>query len=496
MQGPMSMTGDERYVAFASAATNLVLSDTNGKVDIFVHDLWTGITARVSRSFNGREVNDDCFDPSFSDDGRYLVYRSVADNIVPFDPNHRFDVFVLDRETGQTACASLNLQGTVGNDHSGWGSAPSISADGRFVSFLSGADDLVPGDTNGWEDIFVRDMIAGQTERISVDSSGAQGDGRSETSWISADGRFVAFDSIAGNLVAGDTNHHFDVFRRDRLLGVTERASLDSQGQEGDFHSYGHGASIHLTPDGRFLAFPSSATNLVPNDFNGAEDVFVRDFLLGTTAIASVASGGAAANARSIAPDLAPDGQRIAFSSDADNLVAGDTNLKLDVFLHDFTTGLTTRISQTEAGVSGNDSSGAATFSSTGDYLLFASRAGNLVPGDGNGEWDAILHDFGLAAPMLARSGACPGGAELAVIHAEPDGAVALLHGAPGSFVKPNGICAGLVLGLAQPQLGASLTASPSGIAGIAFNAPAGACGVSVQAVVVGTCTVTNLVTL
>jgi Tol biopolymer transport system component len=206
-----SISADGRYVAFFSHASNLVPGDTNNTLDVFVHDRLTGQTTRVSVASDGTEGNGDSFVGSISADGRYVAFASWASNLVPGDTNGRSDIFVHDRVTGQTTRVSVASDGTEGNGDS-WG-CPSISADGRYVAFASWASNLVPGDTNGRSDIFVHDRVTGQTTRVSVASDGTEGNG---DSWwrpsISADGRYVAFPSYASNLVPGDTNGWADIF--------------------------------------------------------------------------------------------------------------------------------------------------------------------------------------------------------------------------------------------------------------------------------------------
>src|SRR5207245_298074 len=206
-----------------------------------------------------------------------------------------------------------------------------LSADGRFVAFTSVATNLVAGDANGVSDVFVHDRQAGTTERVSVDSAGSEGNGASTGVALSADGRFVAFTSVATNLVAGDTNGAADVFVHDRQTGTTERGSVDSAGSEGNGASTG----VALSADGRFVAFTSAATNLVAGDTNGVTDVFVHDRQTGTTERVSVDSAGIEGNGASAGVALSADGRFVAFTSVATNLVAGDTNGAADVFVHD-----------------------------------------------------------------------------------------------------------------------------------------------------------------
>src|SRR5260221_244418 len=214
---------------------------------------------------------------SISAGGRVGAFQSDADNFVAGETNGVQDVFLRDRRSGTTERVSVGTAGTQGNDNSGDipALAPSISADGRFVAFQSAASNLVAGDTNGRLDIFVRDRRSGTTERVSVATDGTQGNDNSGD-WglsISADGRFVAFISSATNLVSGDTNANNDVFVHDRQSGTTERASVATDGTQANFYS----RLPSISADGRFVAFLGNASNLVPGDTNGWADVFVLD---------------------------------------------------------------------------------------------------------------------------------------------------------------------------------------------------------------------------
>jgi len=197
-----------------------------------------------------------------------VVFESDASNLVPGDTNGRYDIFLRDRQTDTTTRLSVSSAGTQGNDSS---LAPSISADGRYVVFESDASNLVPGDTNGRYDIFLRDRQTGTTTRLNVSSTGTQGNGVSGRPSISADGRYVAFNSDASNLVPGDTNGRNDIFLRDRQTGTTTRLSVSSTGVQGDGHSY----DPFISADGRYVAFNSHATTLVPGDTNGKQDIFL-----------------------------------------------------------------------------------------------------------------------------------------------------------------------------------------------------------------------------
>jgi Tol biopolymer transport system component len=380
-----SISADGRYVAFWSNATTLVSGDTNGFSDIFVRDRQLGTTERASVSSAGVQADSLSLLPSISADGRYVAFESAASNLVPGTGGY-WEIFVRDRQLGTTELVSLNSSGAQGN---GGSYQPSISSDGRYVAFYSDATNLVPGDTNGTEDIFVRDRQLGTTERVQPGLGGAQANQFSDFPSISADGRYVAFRSEASNLVPGDTNGRLDVFVRDRYLGTTERVSLDSSGAQGN------GDSLYpsISASGRYVAFTSDATNLVPGDTNGTEDIFVRDRQLGTTERVSLDSGGAQVNGNSYYPSISTDGRDVAFTSDATNLVPGDTNGSTDIFVRDRQLGTTERVSLDSGGAQGQNGSDVPSISADGRYVAFESLATSLVMGDTNMRRDIFVRD-------------------------------------------------------------------------------------------------------
>ena len=233
-----------------------------------------GTTERVSVSSGGAQGNWDSEDPAISADGRFVAFYSYSTSLVPGDTNDMYDIFVHDRQTGTTERVSVSSGGAQGNGDSG---GEAISAGGRFVAFGSDASNLVPGDTNGVSDILVHDRQTGTTERVSISSDGAQGnegiDLSNISSTISSGGRYVAFTLDASNLVPGDTNDVGDVFLHDRQTGKTRRVSVSSGGGQSDNYSC---CGPAISANGRFVAFESEATNLVRGDTNSTDDIFVR----------------------------------------------------------------------------------------------------------------------------------------------------------------------------------------------------------------------------
>jgi Tol biopolymer transport system component len=231
---------------------------------------WTPATIeRVSVGPNGVEGNNDSLFPAISAHGRFVAFESDAANLEPNDTNGSSDVFVRDRQTGRTTRVSVGAGGAQGNRYSGVGG---ISADGRYVAFRSYASSLVADDTNGEQDVFVRDRQTGRTTRVSVGAGGAQGNAGSIGAGISADGRYVTFDSNATNLVPGDTNDLGDVFVHDRQTSRTTRVSVTARGAQA---AGGNSANPAISADGQHVAFNSQAANLVRRDTNAAFDIFV-----------------------------------------------------------------------------------------------------------------------------------------------------------------------------------------------------------------------------
>jgi hypothetical protein len=383
---PLAISADGTVIAFESLASNLVAGDTNGTNDVFVHDVTTGVTERVSVDSNGREGNRESYFPSISDDGRFVAFGSYASNLVPGDKNRQSDVFVRDRANDTTERVSVDSSGVEGNLDSGAGA---ISSDGRYVVFTSLASNLVANDTNG-TDVFVHDRSIGITERVSVDSSGNQQDGVAINSpAISADGNVVVFASYADDLVQFDTNAALDVFTHDRSTGITERVSVSTQGVEGDLDSF----TPTVSADGHIVVFSSAATTLVANDTNQAVDVFLHDRSAGTTELISLDSSGAQADSRSKYPSVRADGAFVVFTSSATNLVSGDTNHSDDIFLRDVVAGTTDRLSVDSSGAESDRDSDNAVMAGGGGQVAFVSRATNLVDHDDNGVWDVFIRD-------------------------------------------------------------------------------------------------------
>jgi Tol biopolymer transport system component len=388
---PISISATGRFVAFSDDAPNLVEGDRNFRYDVFVRDRVRGQTTRVSVNSAGAEGNDDSFFPSISANGRFVAFASLASNLVPGDRNHRGDIFVRDRKRGKTTRVSINSAGAEANDGSIW--LPAISDNGRFVAFFSRSTNLVPNDHNGLADFFVRDLKRGRTTRVSVSSTEEEqtrGPGAEELGIvpaISANGRFVAFFSASTNLVEGDHNGTDDIFVRDRKRGETTRVSVSSTGEEGNGSSLFYPS---ISANGRFVAFTSYASNLVAGDGNHAEDIFVRDRKRGETT--RVRENNRSGGFYSGIPSITDKGRFVAFESPAPDLVKGDRNGHVDVFLRDRKRGRTTLLSVSSEGEQGNDESSFPAISAhNGRFVAFSSLASSLVAGDRHNTADTFV---------------------------------------------------------------------------------------------------------
>jgi Tol biopolymer transport system component len=371
---------------FESTATNLVTGDTNLRSDIFVKTLASGAIARISVTKTGAQANDDSVQPVFSPDGTKVAFRSFASNLV-INGTFVWQIYQKDLVTGAVTRVSSTGIGAAAN---GFCYNPVYSHDGTKVAFESDATNLASGDTNLRRDVFVKNLVV----RVSSSAAGKVGNGNSFNPVFSPDGTQVAFDSFASNLVTGDTNGFRDVFVKTLATGAIKRVSVNASGRQGagdsgnpDFSPDGtqvvfwsnwpmaakdanntsdiyvktlaSGAVTRLSnapsgaagntssfnpsfsPDGHSVAFISLASNLITGDNNNKNDIFVRE--LATTSITrvSVTPSNGSPNGdswtedptgKSYHPMFTADGSMIAFPSAATNLVAGDTNNKIDVF--------------------------------------------------------------------------------------------------------------------------------------------------------------------
>ena len=378
------MSSQGRYVAFDSPAPDLVKGDTNGDQDVFVRDRVKGTTVRASVSTSGKQANESSIEAAISGNGRYVAFTSGASNLVRGDTNDYPDVFVRDLKRKTTWRVSVRAGGGQAN---GFSAAPSVSANGRFVAFTSGASNLTSRDANEAEDVFVRDLVKKTTRRVSVPRRGGQFQGPSALGVISDNGRYVAF--------IANPNHpdNFDVFLRDRKKGTTRWVSRGLGGQLLN----GATGQIAISGNGRYVGYISDASNIVKRDTNGEWDAFVWSARTGRTRRVSVGTGGTQGNGFSDQVSLSRTGRYVGFASQSSNLVTGDTNEAGDAFVRDLRTDTTRRISVSN-GEQGNSTSGPdyapqVALSDDGQHAAFVSEATNFAVDDTNEAPDIFAWD-------------------------------------------------------------------------------------------------------
>ncbi len=391
-----SISANGRYVAFYSSAENLVPDDDNAAKDVFRKDLQTGAVVRCSTDANGDQVSGASAFPSISADGRYVAFASEATTLVPGDGNGKQDIFRKDLQTGAVVMCSARPGGIEGN---GTSFTCSISANGRYVAFYSEATDLlgIGNDTNGFIDIFRKDLQTEAIVRCSTDSANAESNGPSYDPSISADGRYVAFESDATDLVLPNANGSRDIYRKDLQTGAIVRCSTSSGGTEGNSTS----SYPSMSPDARYVCFESNASNLVGSDGNVNRDIFRKDLQTGSTVRCSTKASGGEVSSASFQARVSDDGRYVAFHSGAGDLVSGDTNLANDVFRKDLETGAIVRCSTAPGVGQGDKDSVYASMSADGKYVAFSSDSTNFVDGDTGGFNDVFRKELGLPAPTI-----------------------------------------------------------------------------------------------
>ena len=402
------ISADGRYITYPSGATNLVVGDTNGVADCFLYDRQTGVTKRVSVTSAGTQSVLGGLEPVISLDNRYITFYSFAGDLTPGDSNNVPDIFLHHIPTGTTTRVSNALGG---GDANGGSRYPVLDTTGRYIAFESAASNLVAGDTNGVRDVFYHDRVLNVTTRVSTSAAGVEGNGESLDAFISPDGRYVAFESSASNLVPGDTNGFTDVFVKDMQTGSVYLASINTAGDQGN----GISENASISDQGLRVAFSSFADNFAPMDANGYEDLFLHDITTGVTQRVNVSTAGDQGHVGAYELILSPDGGFAVFFSAASNHVPGDTNSQLDIFVRDIDGGTTERVSIGSLGEQGFGECLYPAISPGGRFVTFDSASDNLIVGDENAERDIFVHDrYSPFRPFCSGDGslitACPCG--------------------------------------------------------------------------------------
>ncbi len=382
--GTISPTG--RFVVFQSSCGNFDAADPIvGSTNIYLRDVKKDTTRLASASSAG--LLSDGYDafPTVSRNGRFVVWESNATNLVEGDTNSKFDIFVRDMKAGVTTRVSVATDGTQGDADS---LNPSVSDNGRWIAFDSSATNLVEGDTNARQDCFLHDRKTGLTTRTSLDEQGNQVSRNSLAPELSGNGRYMVILSEAG-LVAGDRGVAFDVYVRDLKTGALSWASPNTSGAEG---SAGCG-SASISSNGRYVAFDSSANDLVEGDTNGISDIFVRDRKAASTRRVSLGPAGAEADGHSTRPHISGNGKAVVFESFATTLVAGDANGKVDVIVVDLTQGTTTLASVSSGGAQADEDCSKTSITRNARHVSWFSTSALLVAGDANAATDVFIRD-------------------------------------------------------------------------------------------------------
>jgi Tol biopolymer transport system component len=388
-----SISADGRFVAFASAADNLSDADDDAHSNVYVRDLQARTTTYVSRAA-GEAGHGFSARPSISADGRVVAFDSDATNLSDADHDGYGDVFVRDRQANTTTLVSRasdqgGLPGAGGN---GASDTASISADGRFVAFISSAGNFSDADNDSFQNIYVRDLHARTTTHVSRASDGAPADRISGEPAISADGRFVAFASDARNLSEEDDDRFRDVFVRDLHANTTTYVSRSSDEAAGN----GRSSEPAISADGRYVAFQSDASNLSEQDEDGSPSIFVRDLQIGTTTYVSGTIHGGALD-----PSISADGHRVAFEQEV-NSPLGQIEPGQNIFVRDLRADTTTfvgRVSPDPGEVTVNGSSYVPVISGDGHHVAFASEANNVSSEDNDSVQSVFARDLRETAP-------------------------------------------------------------------------------------------------
>jgi hypothetical protein len=383
-----AISNDGEVASFESQAANLVTGTTDHEVDAFIRNIPLGTTLRVSEASNGDKADERVYSTSISGNGRYIVFHSSAGNLAGTASFQYADVFRHDWQSGTTEHVSISESGAAGNQNS---MNPSVSSSGRYVAFESIATNLLTTvDDNGVSDIFVKDMSDGTVTRVSVRPGGAQSNYASYNPSISDDGMLIAFESVATNLIAGGTSGARHIYVHDMQTGTTDLLSETQAGVEGNLSSW----NPSISADGRAVVFESIATNLVDDDTNGKQDIYWRDTLSGTRILVSTSTyGDQDPYEDCYRPSISGDARYVVYHSAATSFEGGDSNNTNDVFLSDIQTGITVRVSSTSGGSAGNNESKNADISADGNYIVFQSYASDLVSGDTNAKTDIFVAD-------------------------------------------------------------------------------------------------------
>jgi len=395
-----AISDDGLYVAFESLSTSWGFDDSapdcdnDNCMDIFVRDRQNGQLEKISVDYvSGETGNGDSSGPSLSNDGRYVIFSSRASNLAgEADVGNFQDVFLHDRQEGDTRFASLSYQGKQINGDSVDGI---ITSDGRYIVFVSNGTNVKPGETNEWYDVYRRSLTSGEVDRISVGMNGEASNEESRAPAVSYDGRYIAFQSMASNLVPNDENGRLDIFLYDANTQVMTRVSQNSEGEGGD----GNSRRPQISPTGEFVVFQSGAANLVAGDTNNVDDIFLYQVANSELRRVNLTRSNEQADAKSSSPFICQNGRFISFASES-QLIPLDENGVSDIFFYDTLDDEIQAVSVNAQGYWGNENSNRPPISRDCHWVTFASNADNLVEGDDNDSRDIFWAEIYVTANL------------------------------------------------------------------------------------------------
>jgi Tol biopolymer transport system component len=590
---PAGLSADARFVLFESSASDLVPGDTNIAADIFLRDLATGTTLLVSANTNGGAGNRGSRGSVMTPDGRYVAFVSAASDLVAGDTNGLADVFLRDLQSGTTTLVSVGAMTNASSPAGGSSEYPDITPDGRYVAFYSTASNLVAGAVN-LGDIYVRDLVSGTTTWASsyaltavqllspattnvvcynhllstngqflvyqasaaplsgpgspgvvlrynmysgatdiISTNATVGSGMPEdvrSLDMTPDGRFVAFvantnasptqstcvlvwDDQTGaiTLASGDLSNSVptnsicvspSLSPDGRFVLFLCSSNLVTNALAGDLHLYQRdlqaatttlvdtdtngfapvltlASAPRMSADGRLVAFECPDNGLVPADLNRSYDIVVRDLTGGTVELISARD----ATLPTLTPNgpstlfnfsVSTNGSYVAFASEADNLVSGDTNSLRDIFRCDLVHGTNVLVSVATNGASADGISSEAAISGDGRYVVFTSAADNLVAGDSNGARDVFVRDLvaGTTALVSVNSaGTGPGNGASYSPQISADGRYVFFHSLAQNLTFPPSGYENLFVRDLQRSTNYALTFTTSSI----YTTPVGA---------------------
>ncbi len=408
-------SADGRYIGFISFASNLA-PETDGVTkclqnfictDVFFRDRVANVTTRLSTSLSGYQGSNTSHPPIVTEDGSKVLFNSLADNLIPDDTNDDDDFFGSDGflwQSGELVRVTTKANGAQikGNSYA------HITGDGKVIYFLSNGQDIVPGVIVDANELYRRDVASGAITHVPMSYDGTPINGAHIGVQTDRSGRYIVFTSLATNIIPDDINGKEDIYLHDILTGETKLVSHTPTGQVGNDHS----AAPSIAPDGSFIAFRSSASDLVPNDNNGASDIFLYNIATEELERVNVSVNGEEANGESKDAATCEGGTFVSFTSEATNLAPNSQNGQRHVYIKHMATGVVDVVSQTHTGELSNGRSYKSYFTPYCDSIMYANEGDNLIPNDTNGVRDLFMRDITLLSDFSTSQQLAEGSAD------------------------------------------------------------------------------------